>query len=727
MKKRDYLFGFGDLETCYDIAKIKQIEKQSKVKMSDYLRVSSRVYLTGYTFGFTYKECEENFKQSAKIDSFYEFISTYLTKDFKLPSHRKMHFYFHNLNFDISFMLDNLIKLYKDYDIKILGSLNKIVQLSIRNKDTGNQFILLDSLNIMRMKLSEFPVIDGIAKQTEVDMSILRDIDHIATAKEKTHNKYDVLTLAKGILNHFDDKYMHISNGSYAYRMFQNELKKYNLMKYFNLDRYGYMQDYNISRLNKYNFKRFIGNMLSERDTTLNLEDYYMGAQTFINHRYQAKVLDNAIVIDNNGLYAYAYLNCKIPYITNHNSKIKPEYTRLNLTKEVKFDNPMEVYDKIAEREELTTDDIKKNYFVTFKMIMDIELKDDLTFSPITNGSCAEVINIEEFVDEKVRTLKKARVVFRGSEYDLHNWLKYYNISNLMLIEYFIFDVMKGYDLKKMRNIILKWIKDKESHSNDDNLTTYYGIKQLINSVTGKFGEKMGRKEVKLIDGELIEVENEAIKTRLLPLIISITSFSRAYMSSFITKEKNNFVYSDTDSITLVNLTLEELYSKYKISKKTTGLFKIEKIFDKAIYSKPKIYVGLTDNQLKFTCAGAQIDEEKIKNIDIEDLLNGNIVVGRKTLNVACKNGTFIRNSPFIFKLDSGRSNNILCYKNKTDETYINRYLFNDYDGKMRKLNQILDQLEHDPEIDNKFTINNEKDSMYSSIIKERDYEDRIH
>lgn len=725
MQENEYLFGFGDFETCYNLSQIKALGEKEKIRMSDYESVESRVYLNGYTFGFDFEECKRNFYQSDNINDFYVFMKKYLNKEFKEKKHRKMMFYFHNLNFDISFMLDDLISLYTEYDIKILGSFSKIVQFSLKNKETGNTFILLDSLNILRVKLAQLPNLNGVMKRKDllkVDMKILRDIDHVATEDEKEYHKYDILALASNVINHFSDKKMHITNSSYAYRIFIAEVKKRGLDKYFKLDRHGYTQNYNITRLNGYNFKRLVGRILNEKENVENLETYYLGSQTFGNYVYWAKLLENLIIIDNNGLYAHSYQNCKIPYITNINSKIKSSYTRLDLRKDIQFKKPHEVYAWIAKEEGLEKDDVTENYFTAFKMIMDIELKDDLTFSPITRGSCDNVIHIDEFIDDKVRTIKKARVVFRGSEYDLHNWERYYNINNVRLIEYYIFDIMKGNDLKKFRDIIGIWIQNKELHANDDNLLTYRSIKQLIVSVTGKFGEKMGKKELKIVDGKLVEFENEDIKTRLLPVIISITSFARTFMSSFIVKEKDNFVYSDTDSIHLANITLEELYGKYKIDQSKTGLFKIERIYEKALYGKAKHYVGLVDGKLKFTCAGCDVDYDLIKEkgITIESLMKKDTLIGYKSQKIPCHKGAFIQNSPFYFSKKAGISNELQKIRRINDEQFIDRYLFmnrlKNYDELIKKLDLAKDKKEYD----NDFVITGNKDSMYDSILKER-------
>ena len=67
----------------------------------------------------------------------------------------------------------------------------------------------------------------------------------------------------------------------------------------------------------------------------------------------------------------------------------------------------------------------------------------------------------------------------------------------------------------------------------------------------------------------------------------AITSYARIYMNKFKYSLKDNLYYSDTDSLFL-DIKLDPCH----ISDTIIGKFKLEKIFDKALFLSPKMYSG---------------------------------------------------------------------------------------------------------------------------------------
>jgi hypothetical protein len=80
--------------------------------------------------------------------------------------------------------------------------------------------------------------------------------------------------------------------------------------------------------------------------------------------------------------------------------------------------------------------------------------------------------------------------------------------------------------------------------------------------------------------------ESEKIEISI-PIASAITSYGRIYMSKFKNLYQNNLYYSDTDSLYL-DISLDYKY----LSKDEIGKFKLERIFNNALFLSPKMYSG---------------------------------------------------------------------------------------------------------------------------------------
>lgn len=717
-KKKQVQWLFADFETCYDVDKINELKATSdKFTQDDFARlVQSRVYGAGWSYGQNTEEIDANYSLAESEVPLLTFIHNFLDgNDEDNKKYDLMRAYFHNLNFDIQFMKDWLLNGLDGYEVEVVGPERKLYQVKIKNPHTKKELWLLDSLNVLRMKLSEFAEelhLDGVSKRSDVleqDMSITRPLDHRLTEDEKIYLKEDVRILAYGVLDYFKDKDWHLTSSSYAFKEFQKELKKRSLQHYFNLSRTGHMQNYDMKRFNYYNYHSMVDTEKKHIDVLKRFEKYYKGGQTFNNPVYQEQVLEMVTGLDVNSLYPFSFTQCKVPYVSNIQSKIIPKRIKFDTAKTIKLDSLDNLYEPISMYECKSQADLRENYFLCYNIIMDIELKEEFTFSPVSIGFCDEVLEIHEFIDDKVRDIKKARVAFAGSEYDLANWQVYYNITNCELVEYFIFDIMKGEDLKRFRGIMNEWSEAKIYYSkpetSDKAKKALY--KLFMNSLTGKFGEKIRDTKTVIKDHEFTEIEDDNVNTRMLPMIISLISFARLYMSRNIAKVKEDFVYCDTDSIYVVNRSDEELEQLYEMHDTTLGCFKLEKTYEKALFQKPKTYVGILNGEFCFTVAGCQVQKELYSRYQIEEFLDNDKVIGKKILKLPCIGGVYLADRPFVFKGDDGDINE----KIKRMRCGYLEYLFGRFDT---PTNHEIETEHNLKEYD--FTYNH-VDSTYSSII----------
>lgn len=661
-KKPVIYYGFGDFETSFERDKVAEtLTRNGKVNQSDFAKLDCNVYLAGWTVGFNLNECKENYTYANSKKPFLKFIHNYLTDTTLKKSQKKLYFYFHNLNYDFQFIKEELLCDFNDCTIDIIGEELTIYQFKLTHNTTGNEFILFDSQNILRMPLSKFPEVEGLKKRSDLlvqDMSIMRSLDHVASEDEIEYLYYDVLTLAGGVLNLLADDWF-MTTSSKAFKEFRKKERALGLQKYHNLTKKGHITTADLKRLNYYNYNSFVDTELHHLTVLKNLESYYKGGFTFVNPDHQEQVLDDVTVIDRTSLYPWALNSCKVPYISNVNSKIKSKGLKFTKGNPIKVGSVESLYSLISDIENIDLKTELDKYFLCITIKMDIKLKEGVRFSPYSNGFTGKVLKAYEYTSDKTRGLKRASIVFKGSDYDLETVSTLYEISNMEVIEYFIFDTIQGDDLLKFRSIVDEWVALKEYYSQDETYDERERslVKLLLNSLTGKFGEKLRDTDVKVVDGEFVEVESELINSRMLPLILSLISKARLEMTKDALAASDHFVYMDTDSLALIGLSNFQISELFEIHPKKLGAYKIEKTFDKALYMKAKTYVGVSDNKYHFTVAGCKVRSEKYDGYSIDDFLDNDKVIGVKIQKVPGRNGVHLIESDFVFRGDPGVAN----------------------------------------------------------------------
>lgn len=116
--------------------------------------------------------------------------------------------------------------------------------------------------------------------------------------------------------------------------------------------------------------------------------------------------------------------------------------------------------------------------------------------------------------------------------------------------------------------------------------------------------------------------ENSAVQ-----IAASITSYARIYMYQFISDEKLDVYYTDTDSIFCKNKLPDNLTSNNIL-----GLFKLENNISEAFFIAPKLYFFKDiNNEIKIISKGLPVDFLTEKNF--KELFNS-IIIEKETINI---------------------------------------------------------------------------------------------
>ena len=191
-----------------------------------------------------------------------------------------------------------------------------------------------------------------------------------------------------------------------------------------------------------------------------------------------------------------------------------------------------------------------------------------------------------------------------------------YTVEGIKYVDGYRFDARK----KMFDKFINKWAKQKQE-AEDGSFERMYA-KLMLNSAFGKFASKTDKRASyykKTKDGVLVrqkklgnnKTEGQSVYA---PVGAYITSFARQRLIKAIKANKENFIYSDTDSIYVKGEAVG-----LELDPKKFGAWKEEFKFDKMCVLGKKYYcVQKTDGTIKVSLAGIpdRAVEENIKTFD---------------------------------------------------------------------------------------------------------------
>lgn len=472
--------------------------------------------------------------------------------------------YFHNLKFDgeyiFSYLLQNgyiCIKDKKDRSKKTFTTLisdtgqfySIEIYFEVGNKKV-NKVTIYDSLKILNFS------VDKIAKDFNlpirkliIDYKARREVGHILTEEEIDYIRNDVEIMARALEIMFNEKLTKMTIGSDALA--------------------------NYKEINK-NFKRYFPILPYEIDKDIRRS--YKGGFTYLNDCYKEKETGAGIVIDVNSLYPSVMMYEKLP-----------------------FGEPIFFNGKYE------NDKLYSLYVQTISCIFDIK-KDRIPTIQIKN-------NLSFLPNEYINSSNGDIVTLTLTSIDLALFFEHYNVKELTFHSGWKFKAIKGL----FTEYIEYWTERKIKAKKENNTALYQISKLMLNSLYGKFGlnPDVRSKYPYLSEDGIVRYglyPAEIRESIYIPVASFITSYAR--IKTITTSQKikdytknkygkDYYIYSDTDSIHLLDIDENELMQFVDIDDYQLGAWKLESKFIRGKYLRQKCYIEFGyDEKMNVTVAG---------------------------------------------------------------------------------------------------------------------------
>lgn len=493
-----------------------------------------------------------NWVHGTTIESYIQYILTLPTSTL----------YFHNLKFDIQFLISYLLthgwkhslkmKLEKNEFSTIISDKNQFYQLKLAcvNKKGKIYYITFqDSYKLLPFGVEKIakdfklPLLKG-----KIDYDLRREKGHKLTDLEKEYLHGDVEIMARALKIFFDRGLEKLTIGSNALSFYKTQFGTKNFDRHFpklpiNVDR--------------------------------DIRQTYKGGWTYLKKGYSEIDIGEGIVLDVNSLYPSVLYDCPMPF------------------GEGKFFEGKYKYDKIYPLYVCMISasfDIKKDHLPTLQM------KGNFRFNPtefITSSGDEEVIMCLTSVDLKL-------------------FLEHYDVH---YIEY-----LSGWKFRAssslFKNYIDYWMNEKITAEKNGNNALRQIAKLYLNNLYGKFGKHpIISSKIPVIDVEgkvrYITTEPEEKGGIYIPVACFTTAYARYKTISSAQKVYDRFIYGDTDSLHLIGTELPE---GLEIDQYKLGAWKHESTFRRSRFIRSKSYIEdiwndkINDYELKVTCAGLPKD-----------------------------------------------------------------------------------------------------------------------
>lgn len=563
---------------------------------------------------WAYALCEigniDNFIYGNSIDEFINFC-----KDKK----ENYVLYFHNLKFDGEYIFNYLLN--NGYDcIKtkkerrdntfttLISETGQFYSIEIffetQNKKHINKVTIYDSLKILNFSVEQIAKDFNLPiRKLELDYKTNREVGHILTEHEVDYIRNDVEIMARALEIMFNQNLTKMTIGSDA------------------LDNY--------KKMNK-NFKKYFPILPYEIDKDIRRS--YKGGFTYLNDVYKEKETADGIVLDVNSLYPSVMKYEKLPFGSPLFFEGKYEYDLLY---------PLYVQTLSC------TFNIKENKIPT------IQIKNNLAFVP----------------NEYIKSSDGDIVTLTLTNIDLDLFFEHYDVN---VIEYH-----GGWKFRSIKGLfsayIDYWSEQKIQAKKDKNDALYRISKLMLNSLYGKFGlnpDVRGKFPYLNEDGivKYGMYPKEIRESIYIPVASFITSYARRKTittSQSIKDYTTNkygidyYIYSDTDSIHLLNIDENELSSFVDIDDYKLGAWKLESKFKRGKYLRQKCYIELGyDDRLNVTVAGLPKKLSPLVNFDNFNIgfttenINGEKIkqTGKKLTFKHVKGGVLLVDTDFTIK-----------------------------------------------------------------------------
>lgn len=472
--------------------------------------------------------------------------------------------FFHNLKFDgeyiFSYLLKNgyeLITNKKDRKDKtftcLISGMGQFYSIEVYftvGNHRVNKVTFYDSLKILNMS------VDTIAKQfdlpirkLEIDYKAFREVGHVLTPEEVDYIKNDVEIMSRALKIMFDLGLTKMTIGSCALHNYKSMIKNFN------------------------DYYPLIPLELDE-----DMRKSYKGGFTYLNPIYKEKEVTKGIVLDVNSLYPSVMKNDYLPFGKPIYFSGKYEYNYL--------------YPLYIQR-------IACSFELKEGKIPTIQLKNNPSYNPTEylTSSNGEIIDL---------TL---------TNIDLKLFFENYEVKDLYYDGGWKFKQARGL----FNNYINIWSENKINAKKEGNKALYMVSKLMLNSLYGKFAKNpYNRSKYPFIneDGQVSYHlgQLEEGKGLYIPIGSFITSYAREKtirtsqaIRDYSLKKygKDFYIYSDTDSIHMLELPEEELKSFVNIDDYILGYWKLESKFKRGKFIRQKCYIEEDlEGKINVTIAG---------------------------------------------------------------------------------------------------------------------------
>lgn len=538
---------------------------------------------TEYTYVWAwgcYNMDNDDFQYGSEIKTFIEWC-----KD-------KEKLYFHNLGFDVAFIIDYLLRngfKYVDKEDRKEGDTNTFYIL----KSQDNQVFLLDICWKMKDKkhykttkiydsYKKLPFsVDTIAEDWKLPISKLK-IDYNAyreeggnlTDEELAYLKNDVAIVAIALRGLLESGYNKMTIGADAYQQFLNTKTTKEVKKLFPI----------------------ISKEVDEK-----IRKSYRGGFTYVNPMYANKDIGEGLVYDVNSLYPYVMYTALLPY--GEPIYFEGEYTS-------------------TESYPLYVAHVNINFKLKPKSI-----------------PCIQIKNNPRFVSTHYLTSSNNEFV--------ELWLT--NIDLILIKQNYecCIEYIEGYKFQGTQGIFKEYIDKFMEIKKNSKGAKRQEAKLMLNNLYGKLATNPVRaNKICYLDEEKdivkYELQDEIyITPKYIPMGTFITAYARFKTISTAQKLYDRFIYADTDSLHLIGTYEPDILD---IDDKELGYWALEGKFTRGKYLRPKTYIEEIDNEIKVTCAG--LPSKCHNQVTYENFKYGAVYTG-KLLPKVVKGGIILKETEF--------------------------------------------------------------------------------
>lgn len=489
--------------------------------------------------------------------------------------------YFHNLAFDGAFIMDYLerhgwtwVKERKDVKLlsytTVINDANQVYAINLYFNKQHN-ITIYDSLKIIPLSIAQMAKSFNLdIRKGSLDYVAKRDIDHELTQEEIAYIDNDVQIAAQALnqfLNEGLNKMTAASNAMYDYKNLNGGKKGFRMC-------FPYLEPEDDEFIRK----------------------AYRGGFTYVNPKYQGKVLGEGIVFDVNSLYPSVMNSCdgqKLPYGKPVWFNGKPHY--------------IEAYP-------LWVAQITCSFRLRENHIPTIQLKGNYRYK-----------------QTEYLTKSDGEVTFTITNVDWELIKSHYYIYDLKWHGGFYF---KGATFL-FHSYVDKWIAIKNESTLNGNAGMRQIAKLMLNSLYGKFATKptVYQRRPMIVNDVLryVDIEPEERDPVYLPVGVFTTAWARYKTITSAQKVYDRFIYADTDSLHLIGTDIPDCIDVDSVK---LGAWKHESTFYQAKFLRAKCYMEYEYGKDKPTIhvAGMPTNCHKdvtIDNFDFGSEYNGKLYTKR--------------------------------------------------------------------------------------------------